>query len=67
MIWPWSRRPRACPSPEAKQAHNRAVEDLQAAQDQWPEVHRVVESLRELRRRNHFAESIELMLREKRA
>lgn len=43
---------------EADQAHTEAQHGLREARDRWPEVRRVSTSLRELRERNHFAESI---------
>ena len=57
MKW---RRDRDDSGLEALQAANRHLAEAQA---QWPEVRRVAASLRELRERNNFAESIELVMR----
>lgn len=59
MRWPWSKRRQT----EADDACREAHEGLQDAKDRWPEVYRVSSSLRELRERNHFAETINATFR----
>jgi hypothetical protein len=43
---------------EAEAALERAEDDLRRARERRPEVDQAVELLREIRRRNHFAEMI---------
>jgi len=65
-LWPFNRRPTA-PEPalhpdgheDGATARQQASEDLASVRSNWPEVHRVARSLRELREHNHFAEQIE--------
>ena len=61
MKWPWARKSRV--DPEAQKALADASKNLNDARKRWPEVLAVSDSLRELRERNRFAESIELIMR----
>ena len=61
MKWPWNRKTRV--DPAAQQALADASKHLNDARKQWPEVLAVSGSLRQLRERNRFAESIELIIR----
>lgn len=49
---------------EARRVLASAQEGLAQAQQRQPEVSRVARSLREMRQRNHFAESIQKTFRE---
>lgn len=55
MRWPWSRSVSDCGGAEAREE---ATAHLRKAQERWPEVNRVSKSLRDLRERNHFGESV---------
>lgn len=48
---------------DARQAREKAEADLEKTRARWPEVNRVVASLREVREANHFAERIESLIR----
>lgn len=68
MRWPWQRDPET--EPAALEALHEAEENLEAAKEhladakaQWPEVREVSRSLRNIRERNHFGESIERIFR----
>ena len=58
--WPWSRKPT---SDGGSAARRQAEERLEEVRAQWPEVHRVSGSLRDLRRRNGFSEQLTYILR----
>ena len=63
MKWPWTRVQSGPSVPEgdaaqAKDAKRKALAAVEDADEKWPEVCRVAESLRELRRANHFAEAL---------
>lgn len=70
MKWtPWRRRPQTPPTSAPAHtggaaAHRRAEVGLAHQRAQQPEVARVARSLRELRERNHFAETIAATFRE---
>lgn len=61
MRW-WQRLRQArhtpAPSPEAQQAHQRAQTKLAATRDQTPGIRSLVDSLADIRQRNHLAELI---------
>lgn len=65
MRWPWQ-RPRTEPAEEVEQAHRDAERKLAEACRRDREVREVTEKLRELRRRNHFAEIIAESMRVRR-
>lgn len=58
-MWPWTKRH------ELHGAHARktAAERLAQQEAKWPEVVEVSTSLRDLRKRNHFAQQLELIFR----
>jgi hypothetical protein len=58
---PW-RHDRPDPE-EAREAERAATEELRKAQDRWPEVTRIADSLASTTRRNHFSEAMELLAR----
>jgi hypothetical protein len=68
MKWPWQKKP---PEPDAKpgtdgaKARAEAEWHLAEVNDQWTEVRRVSASLRDIRSRNHFGETIERIMRGK--
>ena len=55
MRFPWQRKKVSSAGHHARKA---AEQHLVEAQEQWPEVNRVAESLRDLRRRNGFGEQL---------
>lgn len=68
MRWPWSNR--ADDHGSGLRAREESAEGLAQASDslhevtsKWDEVHRVADSLRELRSRNQFAEQIQMTMR----
>lgn len=63
MKWPWTQREDDRDPDEAKRARDDAERNLREARDQWPEVRRVSESLRESVRQNHFGEAIEAIFK----
>lgn len=63
MKWPWKHRDEDRDPDEAKRARVDAERKLREVRDQWPEVHRVSESLRESVRQNHFGEAIEAIFK----
>jgi hypothetical protein len=67
MKWPWQKKskPDAKPGTDGAKARAQAEWHLEEAKDQWPEVHRVSASLRDIRSRNHFGETIERIMRGK--
>lgn len=67
---PWMKEPDHRPSEndhrsEAKQARQRAEKDLKKIRAQRPEIERVANHLREIRRTNHLAEIFEESIRRK--
>ena len=62
MRWPWRRRDHESPEPD-EQGLDEAHEALENALNMWPEVNRVAEHMRGIRRRNHLAEITERALR----
>lgn len=60
MRWPWSR---SSGDNGGHKAHIEAAKSLRETEAMWPEVTRVSKSLRELRERNHFAESVTMIFR----
>jgi len=54
MRMPWKKRVESAGSKARKQAESH----LEEVRGQWPEVNRVAESLRDLRRRNGFGEQL---------
>lgn len=67
MRWPWhheSEKPDGLVAlEEAEENLAEAEEHLAEAKAQWPEVHEVSRSLRQIRERNHFGEAIEKIMR----
>lgn len=64
MKWPRHRnREQQAPSDDSKRARERAARNLATDQAQWPAVREVSNSLRNMNRRNHFADAIERIMR----
>lgn len=59
MRWPWNRRPRPEPDREAVEARADADRKLADLHNRQPAVDNVLRRMRDLKERNHFAESIE--------
>lgn len=60
MRWPWQQKNHA----ESRAAHRKAEATLQETRRRTHEVRATADVLRELRRRNRFAEQIELIYRD---
>lgn len=63
MKMPWRSDPPDPLETDSGRALIDAEEGLAEAQAQWPEVHRVSSSLRDLRRQNHFGDSVAKLMR----
>ena len=63
MKWPWQREPDDPLDTESGRALLEAEEGLAEVQEQWPQVHELTSTLRELQRRNHFGQSIAKLMR----
>lgn len=62
-MWPFRRRNKPRPSPDAVAARLRAEEALAAARAETPKLQQLAAQLREVQRRNHLAEAFEHTLR----
>ena len=56
MRWPWRRRARTEPDPDAVEALRSAEEAKASAEAQWPAVRRAANGVRRHSQQNHFAE-----------